>query len=71
MSLVGAAFERKFSREFHQLKMPAGVAWRSYVACSSSCSVAELQEIANGINGFSLPTEPCNEVYPGIYLGDA
>ena len=34
-------------------------------------SVAELQEIVDGVSGFTLPTEPANEVYPGVLLGDA
>lgn len=48
--------------------MPSS-SWRSHLL--PSCSVAELQEIADGECGFSIPKDPCNQVYPGIYLGDA
>lgn len=48
--------------------MPSS-SWRSRML--PSCSVAELQEIADGVSGFTLPTEPVNEVYPRVYLGDA
>lgn len=49
-------------------RMPSS-SWRSHLL--PSCSVAELQEIADGVSGFTLPTEPANEVYPRVYLGDA
>lgn len=48
--------------------MPS-TSWRSHFL--PSCSVAELQEIADGVTGFTLPTEPANLVYPGVLLGDA
>lgn len=48
--------------------MPS-TSWRSHFL--PSCSVAELQDIADGMSGFVLPTEPANEVYPGVLLGDA
>lgn len=48
--------------------MPS-TSWRSHFL--PSCSVAELQDIADGVTGFTLPTEPANEVYPGVLLGDA
>lgn len=50
--------------------MPA-TSWRSHCACSSRCSPAELARLADGPNGFVLPPDPCNQVYPQILLGDA
>ncbi|EFX83149.1 hypothetical protein DAPPUDRAFT_302119 [Daphnia pulex] len=48
--------------------MPS-TSWRSHFL--PSCSVGELQEIADGMTGFVLPADPANEVYPRVLLGDA
>jgi len=43
--------------------------WRTHV--SPSCSASQLKQIADGATGFTLPVDACNQVYPGIFLGDA
>lgn len=48
--------------------MPS-TSWRSHLL--PSCSVGELQHLADGPTGFTLPSEPVNQVYPGLWLGDA
>lgn len=59
---------RENKRPLELSSMPS-TSWRSHFL--PSCSVAELQDIADGLTGFTLPTEPANEVYPGVLLGDA
>ncbi|CAG0920267.1 unnamed protein product [Notodromas monacha] len=46
--------------------------WRSRLS-RSSCTVDDLIEIIKAPSGgaYAFPTEPYNEVYPGIFIGDA
>lgn len=39
---------------------------------TSNCSAEELSEIITAPNGgyYALPTDPFNEVFPGIIIGD-